>query len=441
MLQRITTIFTLVLLIGFSAQAQERFTKLPSGLEYKFTKNNPSGKKATIGSNITLHIVTSLEDSIIFDSKKLNKNQAVPTPVTAPKHRGDLQEGFAMMKVGEKAIFKSLIDSAMRVKQQWPPFAKSGDVMKFEVELVSVKTKEDQELEAKQADANDEIAIKKYIAENGLGKKVKKTASGLYYLITKKGTGPNAKPGQTVSMNYDGMLINGSKFDSNTDSAFNHVQPFNFPLGQGRVIKGWDEGIALLNTGAKAKLIIPSRLAYGSRSMGAKIPANSPLIFDVEMLGTVEAPKPKPAAKPMQNEATDPASEEKAIAAYIKSNGLLGKAKRTPSGLYYVITKLGDGARAKSGQTVSMNYTGYLLNGNVFDSNVDPKFNHVQPFDFPLGQGRVIQGWDEGIALLNTGSKAKLIIPSRLGYGSRSMGAKIPANSILIFDVEMLGTK
>ncbi len=438
MLQRITTICIASLLITASAFGQNGFKKLKSGLEYKFLRNNPTGKKATIGSNITIHIITSVRDSSIFDSKKLNKGKAVPTPVTAPKHRGDLQEGFAMMRVGEKAVFKSVIDSVMRIKQQWPPMAKSGDMMVFEVEMVTVKTQADIEAEAKLAKIADEVAIKKYVKANKLGK-VQKTESGLYYIITKKGTGPNAKPGQTVSMNYEGMLIDGTKFDSNLDSAFNHVQPFNFPLGQGRVIKGWDEGIALLNKGAKAKLLIPSRLAYGSRAMGDKIPANSPLVFDVEMLGTIEQKAPEVQEKP--SPAGSGMNEEKAIAEYIKANGLMKNIKRTPSGLYYVITKMGTGPKANKGQIVSMNYTGALLNGNVFDSNVDPKFNHVAPFDFPLGQGRVIKGWDEGIALLNTGSKAKLIIPSRLGYGTRGAGAKIPANSVLVFDVEMLGTK
>jgi len=436
MLQRITTITVLSILIGLTAGAQSKFEKSKSGLEYKFLKRT-QGKQAKVGSNITIHIITSVGDSIIFDSKKLNKNQAVPTPVTEPKHNGDLHEGFAMMRVGELALFRAPIDSVMRVRQQWPPFAKSGDKMMFQVELVTAKTKEDIEKDAKQAAQKDEAAIKKYIATNKLGTQVKKTASGLYYVITKKGTGPNAKSGQTVSMNYEGSLLDGTKFDSNLDPAFKHVEPFKFPLGQGRVIKGWDEGIAMLNKGAKAKLLIPSRLAYGSRAAGEKIPANSVLVFDVEM---IEATDPVQAQDPAAGTG-DVVDEEKAIAEYIKANNLMKNIKRTPSGLYYVIKEKGEGAKPTNGQTVSMNYTGSLLNGSLFDSNVDPQFKHVSPFDFPLGQGRVIKGWDEGIALLNVGTKAKLIIPSRLGYGARAMGAKIPANSVLVFDVEVLGTK
>lgn len=262
------------------------FRITPSGLEYQFIKRNKKAKQAAIGSNVKLHIITSVEDSVIFDSKKINNNEAVPTPVTASKHNGDLQEGFSMMHVGEIANFRTIIDSVMRDTKQWPPFAKPGDSMQFRVEMVDVKTKEEISAEAALATVSEDKAITRYIIDNKLSDKVIKTASGLYYIITKEGTGANAQVGETVSMNYTGYLLNGNVFDSNVDPKFSHVQPFDFILGKGRVIKGWDEGIALLNKGAKAKLIIPSRLGYGARAMGAKIPANSVLVFDVEMLGT-----------------------------------------------------------------------------------------------------------------------------------------------------------
>ena len=258
----------------------------PSSLEYQFIKRNSANKKAAIGSNIKIHIITSVADSAIFDSKKINNNEAVPSPITVSKHNGDLMEGFAMMREGDIANFRAVIDSVMREKKQWPPFAKQGDTMSFRVEMVEVKTKEEIEKEASMATVSEDKAITKYIIANKLSSNVIKAPSGLYYIITKPGTGQNIEVGETVSMNYTGYLLNGTVFDSNIDPKFKHVEPFDFALGKGRVIKGWDEGIALLNKGAKAKLIIPSRLAYGSRAMGDKIPANSVLVFDVEVLGT-----------------------------------------------------------------------------------------------------------------------------------------------------------
>ena len=96
---------------------------------------------------------------------------------------------------------------------------------------------------------------------------------------------------------------------------------------------------------------------------------------------------------------------------------------------------------AAKDQQVTVNYTGRTLDGNVFDSNTDPKFNHVQPFQFILGAGHVIKGWDEGLTYFNKGATGTLFIPSGLAYGERSPSPQIPPYSILIFDVEMLNVE
>ena len=112
-----------------------------------------------------------------------------------------------------------------------------------------------------------------------------------------------------------------------------------------------------------------------------------------------------------------------------------GKEVTTSSGLQYLDLKVGTGATAQAGQTVKVHYTGWLENGKKFDSSVD----RGQPFSFPLGAGRVIKGWDEGVQGMKVGGKRKLIIPSNLGYGARGAGGVIPPNATLIFEVELLG--
>lgn len=113
------------------------------------------------------------------------------------------------------------------------------------------------------------------------------------------------------------------------------------------------------------------------------------------------------------------------------------EAARMESGLTYIDVKVGEGAEAKAGQAVSVHYTGWLVNGTKFDSSVD----RGQPFKFPLGAGRVIKGWDEGVAGMKIGGVRKLIIPAELGYGSRGAGGVIPPNATLIFEVELLGVE
>jgi len=126
-------------------------------------------------------------------------------------------------------------------------------------------------------------------------------------------------------------------------------------------------------------------------------------------------------------------NQSKGIATMVSSR------EKTTSGLEYEIINPGTGESPKSGDNVSVHYTGWLMNkdgqqGAKFDSSVD----RGEPFEFPIGQGYVIKGWDEGVMLMKVGEKRRLIIPSNLGYGTRGAGAVIPPNATLIFDVELL---
>ena len=112
-----------------------------------------------------------------------------------------------------------------------------------------------------------------------------------------------------------------------------------------------------------------------------------------------------------------------------------GKTVTTASGLKYIDQVVGKGASPVAGKQVKVHYTGTLENGTKFDSSVDRK----QPFDFVIGVGQVIPGWDEGVMSMKVGGKRKLIIPAKLGYGARGAGGVIPPNATLLFDVELLG--
>lgn len=137
------------------------------------------------------------------------------------------------------------------------------------------------------------------------------------------------------------------------------------------------------------------------------------------------------------NEAADEPAEIETEATMTEASGpppVSGDTVTTESGLQYIVIAEGDGATPQPGQAVIVHYTGWFTDGNKFDSSVDSG----EPFQFPLGQGSVIPGWDEGVALMRVGDKRRFIVPSDLAYGERGHSAGIPPNTILIFDVELL---
>ncbi len=230
--------------------------------------------------------------------------------------------------------------------------------------------------------------------------------SGLQYIEIQPGTGEQAQPGDVVSVHYTGTLQDGTKFDSSLD----RNEPITFVLGQGMVIAGWDEGIALMKVGGKARLVIPPNLAYGERGAGGVIPPNATLIFDVEL---VDAQSGTP------NEVDE------------------SEFVTTASGLKYAELQQGDGATVQKGSQVSVHYTGWLLDGTRFDSSYD----RGEPFDLVVGAGQVIKGWDEGLQGMKVGGIRQLVIPANLAYGERGAGGVIPPNATLVFEVEIVAVR
>ena len=235
--------------------------------------------------------------------------------------------------------------------------------------------------------------------ETKVGKKSGKKIEKLMIKDIKEGTGKAADFGDLVLVEYKGSLTNGDVFDSNNSEERPERGPFAFKLGSNLVIQGWEEGIPGLKVGGERTLEIPYSKAYGENGRPPVIPPKADLIFDVKLLDIVKE-----------------GEEEK---------------------LHFEIKEMGEGKIARPGTTVKVHYTGRLVNGKKFDSSVD----RDEPFEFELGSGQVIAGWEQGIEGMKVGEKRELRIPPALGYGARGAGRSIGPNQVLIFDVELLDVK
>ncbi|UYZ57713.1 FKBP-type peptidyl-prolyl cis-trans isomerase [Hymenobacter latericus] len=296
------------------------FAKTKSGIEYKvFDKSGKARDikpetaeadyKKRLGQIIALHVeYRTAKDSVLFQSRKQQMGFPVRVPLQDVARKGGLEEAISLLQAGDSAVFRFNADtlSMKTTGQPAPPqIKKHGNTMTLFVKVAAIEDQatamanqqKDQQAamaqmqkHAEQQKPVDEKTIQEYVQKNNL--KAQKTASGLHYVVTQPGTGAKPTQGQLVSVNYRGTLLNGKEFDSSAKG--NGGKPIEFPIGVGAVIPGWDEGIALLNKGTKATLLIPSGLAYGQRGAGNDIPADAVLRFDVELVDVKAAPAPQP---------------------------------------------------------------------------------------------------------------------------------------------------
>ena len=248
------------------------YEKNQNGLYYKFYTQN-EGNTPQKGDLL----------EVVFSCIVNERNEVVPVTsnvfkLESPLFAGDIFEGMSMMHKGDSASFIVNIDSTFKTffnRPTLPEEFQSSDVMRFEAndERAATLKAEHPEETAKAAEA-----LSKYFEKNKIV--VEPLESGLCYVKTVEGNGEKPNVGNMVQMHYTGRLLDGTVFDSSVERG----QPFSFPLGVGRVIPGWDEGVQLMSKGEKGVLYIPYYLAYGDRAAGDQIPAYSNLVFEVELI-------------------------------------------------------------------------------------------------------------------------------------------------------------
>ncbi|GAA4436583.1 FKBP-type peptidyl-prolyl cis-trans isomerase [Ravibacter arvi] len=267
-----------------------------SGLKYQLHEHKDGGRQVKVGDVVSFHLVLkNSEDSVLNDTYK-SKNP-IRMMYQQPEFKGSFEEGLGMLSVGDSATFYVNADSMFaKMHQPLPPIIKKGSDLVFRVKLLNAQTPEEfQKTRAEDVEKQkglDEEIIKKYLADSSLTGKATRSASGLYYIVTKPGEGAKPAAGDKITVHYKGTLLDGTVFDGSQQPG-RDGNPFEFNVGTGMVIPGWDEGLIGMSKGEKGILLIPSALGYGPDGSGP-IPPNSVLRFDLELLNVT--PQPKAAA-------------------------------------------------------------------------------------------------------------------------------------------------
>jgi FKBP-type peptidyl-prolyl cis-trans isomerase FkpA len=288
----------------------------------------------------------------------------------------------------------------------------------------------------------------------------KKTATGLQYQVVSRGKGPAPQKGDVLLINACYKTEKGDVLFDTADEELPIVLPYSEDLAPKN--GDFEEAVSMLQKGDSlvfkfsVEKLFGENPNYTTTQYGLKKDDKIFLHLQLQDILTEEAHKKWETEqitmlqeKQQKRDELQLVEDAKIIANHLKKNAITTQV--TASGLCYVIDTLGQGAQPKQGDRVKVNYTGRLMDGKVFDTSLaDTAKQHgihnpertYEAIEFKVGVGQVIQGWDEGIMYLRQGSKARLFIPSTLAYGSQGVGnGLIPANAVLMFDVELLDIK
>ncbi|TNE84273.1 MAG: peptidylprolyl isomerase [Deltaproteobacteria bacterium] len=357
-----------------------------SGLRYEDLVVG-TGEIVTPESRIEAHYTGWLGDGTKFDSS-YDRGEPLAITIGVGQVIKGWDEGIVGMREGGKR--KLLVPPDLGYGGNDLGSIPPNSTLLFEVELVSTKPPR------RPSAAPAEVPLESF----------RQTESGLLIAdLSDACTGEAHAEGTRLTVDYDGFLESGKLFDSSRlrDSGF------TFPVGMERVIKGWDEGLADAPVGCKRQLRIPPHLGYGEEGSRV-VPPNATLVFDVEVL----------ASSPPREVPEKPAE----VDGHLQSG----------TGLKVKILEPGEGSPVGIGGVAVVEYTGWLADGTRFDSS----YLREGPIDVPVGKGRVIAGWDEGLLGMKPGEKRQLVIPPNLGYGEAGRPPTIPGGATLIFEVTLV---
>jgi len=277
------------------------YRKTPGGMPYQLYKGKGT-QNIFVRNIVKVNLSYKVKDSVYFSSFG---KVPVYMPVNAETQPYDISEIMTKLKIGDSIVATQMMDTFIKRNPGIPPEFKKGDRIITTLKVLDIFTNDsaavaDEEKEKKKLLESEIDFLGKYLAGKNIA--VQKSSSGIFVQVINPGTGNTVDSGKYVSLNYTGTTLDGKKFDSNIDTSFQHVGPISFTVGDGQMIKGFDEGVRFLRVGGSGRAYVPSMLAYGARPRpGSGIKPFEHLVFDLAIVDVKdEAQVAKPGEAPVR---------------------------------------------------------------------------------------------------------------------------------------------
>lgn len=423
------TLIALALLSLFSCNRE--YKKTENGALMKFYEVNKNNEMPEIGDLVLVDVTQKIADSVLFSSETIGEPFEVL--IEEPSFVGDFMCALMSMHLNDHASLVFPLDSMfLSIGEQVPDFVESGTMTEMDIVLKEIIKKEVLEEELRNeliSRKNAEVAVlEPYYNDDNCTI----TEDSLIVLNINKGNGKFAKAGNIMKVYFTFNTLEG---DTLLD--FTTGKPYELVFGDMALGQGFYEALGLVGKGGKAEFIIPSSLAFGSEGLQDAILPYTPFGLKLEVIDIMTSDEYEAEQKAIkEKEDVDNAKrlkeEPKRIAKYIKDNNITEKPQ--PSGLYYIEKQAGDGDSVQDGDLVAVHYSIYNLDNQLIESSYD----YGQPLPFVYGGDQMIAGIEEAVGYMRVGGKARIIVPSRLGFGDITIDESLPANTPLVIDLEFV---
>lgn len=429
---KITVVIVLAAVIFSCDNGNSRndFTEDENGTLYKVYYQGNDSSKAITGEIVTVNLQYRIGDSVIFDSKSFETPMSFP--MIKPTFKGDIYDALSLMGTGDSISFAVVADSFYLVTANLPTlpdFIETGSLMYYDIKLLDHISSQEYH---NRRSLDEKVILQKYINDNELS--VNPTQSGLYVIPLEKGRGRTPVYGDMCQIYIEVQELNGPILYTNFG-----IRPMDIDYGKSFDTEGFMEGLGLMHVGETAQFIVPSWIGVGSGGRDG-VDGYKTLLYKVKLIAIrtieeVNADRKRYKEEDNREKERLRKIEPETIKNYLEKNNI--DIKPTASGLYFHELNSGNGILPDSGTSITMEYVHYDLDGNVLQSSYADK----QPFTFVYGTKAVIKGWEEAIGMMSKGSKAWILVPSKLGYGDYQRRNEIKPYSPLVFEIEVTGMK